>query len=76
MNAFRGWFDEEKEVRVMAMDYTICIGTVGQGVWQSPDGGESWNRMRMPFPLESRVRSLALHPTEPHTVLAAVRTRV
>jgi photosystem II stability/assembly factor-like uncharacterized protein len=55
---------------VMAMDYTICIGTVGQGVWQSPDGGESWNRMRMPFPLESRVRSLALHPTEPHTVLA------
>ena len=54
----------------MAMDYTICIGTVGQGVWQSPDGGDSWNRMRMPFPLETRVRSLAVHPTEPHTVLA------
>ena len=43
----------------MAKDYTICIGTVGQGLWHSPDGGETWHRMRQPFPLESRVRALA-----------------
>ena len=54
----------------MAQDYTICIGTVGQGLWQSPDGGETWHRMRQPFPLESRVRALALHPTEAHTLFA------
>jgi hypothetical protein len=53
----------------MAQDYTICIGTVGQGLWHSPDGGETWQRMRQPFPLESRVRALALHPTEAHTLL-------
>ena len=54
----------------MAKDFSICIGTVGQGVWQSPDGGESWVRMRNPFPLESRVRALALHPKEAHSVFA------
>lgn len=54
----------------MAKNYTICIGTVGQGLWQSPDGGESWLRMRQPFPLESRVRALALHPTEARTIFA------
>ena len=54
----------------MAKDYTICIGTVGQGLWQSPDGGETWQRMRQPFPLESRVRALTLHPTEAHTLFA------
>ena len=54
----------------MAKDYTICIGTVGQGLWHSPDGGETWLRMRQPFPLESRVRALALHPTEAHTLFA------
>lgn len=54
----------------MAQDYTICIGTVGQGLWHSPDGGETWQRMRQPFPLESRVRALALHPTEAHTLFA------
>jgi photosystem II stability/assembly factor-like uncharacterized protein len=60
----------EKKESIMATDYTICIGTVGQGLWQSPDGGETWVRMRAPFPLESRVRALALHPTEPHTLYA------
>ena len=54
----------------MAKNYTICIGTVGQGLWHSPDGGETWLRMRQPFPLESRVRALALHPTEAHTIFA------
>jgi hypothetical protein len=49
----------------MIRDYTICVGTVGQGVWQSPDGGNSWNRIRTPFPLESQVRALAVHPQDP-----------
>ena len=60
----------------MAKDYTICIGTVGQGLWHSPDGGETWQRMRQPFPLESRVRALALHPTEAHTLFAGADSGV
>jgi photosystem II stability/assembly factor-like uncharacterized protein len=54
----------------MIKDYTICVGTVGQGVWQSPDGGNSWNRIRTPFPLESQVRALAVHPQDPQTIFA------
>lgn len=54
----------------MATDYSICLGTAGWGVWHSPDAGKSWVRHRAPFPLNSRIQALAVHPTEPHTVLA------
>src|SRR5512132_2435435 len=78
----QSWHFEEvniyarQEESVMAKDYTICIGTVGQGLWHSPDGGETWQRMRQPFPLESRVRALALHPTEAHTLFAGADSGV
>jgi photosystem II stability/assembly factor-like uncharacterized protein len=54
----------------MAMDYSICLGTAGWGVWHSPDAGLSWVRHRAPFPLNSRIQALAVHPTERHTVFA------
>jgi photosystem II stability/assembly factor-like uncharacterized protein len=54
----------------MTTDYSICLGTAGWGVWHSPDAGESWLRHRAPFPLNSRIQALAVHPTMPHTVLA------
>jgi photosystem II stability/assembly factor-like uncharacterized protein len=54
----------------MIRDYTICVGTVGQGIWQSPDEGNSWNRIRTPFPLESQLRALAVHPQDPQTIFA------
>ncbi|MGH7064086.1 MAG: WD40/YVTN/BNR-like repeat-containing protein [Stellaceae bacterium] len=54
----------------MAADYSICLGTAGWGVWHSPDGGTSWTRHRKPFPLNSRIQALAVHPTEAHTVFA------
>ena len=52
----------------MGKDYSICVGAVGfgGGVWHSPDGGESWNRIRDPFPLGSAVRGLAVYPDDPH----------
>ena len=58
----------------MANDFSVCISTVGQGVWQSPDGGESWKRMTKPFPQETKSRALVLHPTQPHTVYAGADT--
>ena len=54
----------------MAADYSICLGTSGWGVWHSPDAGKSWVRHRAPFPLNSRIQAIAVHPTEPHTVFA------
>jgi photosystem II stability/assembly factor-like uncharacterized protein len=55
---------------MMATDYSICLGTTGWGVWHSPDAGKSWVRHRAPFPLNSRIQALAVHPTEPHTIFA------
>jgi photosystem II stability/assembly factor-like uncharacterized protein len=55
----------------MMADYSICLGTAGWGVWRSPDAGTSWTRHRAPFPLNSRIQALAVHPKEPHAVFAA-----
>jgi photosystem II stability/assembly factor-like uncharacterized protein len=54
----------------------ICLGTAGWGVWHSPDAGKSWTRHRRPFPLNSRIQALVVHPTEARTVIAAGDTGV
>jgi photosystem II stability/assembly factor-like uncharacterized protein len=60
----------------MPVDYNICLGTAGWGVWHSGDSGKSWTRHRKPFPLNSRMQALVVHPTEPHTIFAAGDTGV
>src|ERR1700730_8018687 len=59
----------------MTQDFTICVGTVGAGVWFSPDSGEHWRRSRMSLPFEAepgeiQIRSLAVSPHNSHHVLA------
>jgi photosystem II stability/assembly factor-like uncharacterized protein len=59
----------------MTKDFTICVGTIGAGVWHSPNGGEKWRRskMNLPFhaePGEIQIRALAVSPHNPHTVFA------
>lgn len=54
----------------MTATYSICLGTAGWGVWHSPDAGTSWVRHRQPFPLNSRIQALVVHPSESHTILA------
>ena len=54
----------------MAKNYTICLGTIGGGLSSSPDGGETWNRIRSPLPSECNVRALAVYPTDPQRILA------
>jgi photosystem II stability/assembly factor-like uncharacterized protein len=53
-------------------DLTIVVGTIGQGVMRSQDGGKTWVRMgpRQGFPYESLVRCLAHHPSRPNIVFA------
>jgi photosystem II stability/assembly factor-like uncharacterized protein len=54
----------------MAGNFTICVGTVGTGLWISPDGGDTWRRVRDGVSNESRVYGLAVHPAEPRTLFA------
>ena len=54
----------------MAQNYSICVGTVGGGLSQSPDGGDTWHRIRTPLPTECNVRALAVYPDNPHRILA------
>ena len=54
----------------MAGNYTICVGTIGSGLWLSPDGGDSWQRVRDGLSNESRVFGLTVHPREKRTVFA------
>ena len=30
----------------MTQNATICVGTLGQGIWRSSDGGATWLRVR------------------------------
>jgi photosystem II stability/assembly factor-like uncharacterized protein len=59
----------------MSQDFTICVGTVGEGVWFSPDCGAHWRRskMNLPFhaePGEIQIRNLGVSPHNPHHLLA------
>ena len=54
----------------MDRDYTICVGAIGGGVWRSPDGGDTWDRIKSVVPAEGNVRALAVYPDNPHRILA------
>jgi photosystem II stability/assembly factor-like uncharacterized protein len=54
----------------MAGSYTICIGAVGGGLNVSPDGGESWNRIRAPLPTECNVRAMTVYPDSSQRIIA------
>ena len=54
----------------MAGNYTISVGTIGGGLSVSPDGGESWNRIRNPLPTECNIRTLAVDPNDRHRIYA------
>lgn len=56
----------------MATSGTILVGTVGQGVMRSADGGESWSRVGVSQGLHSDclVRCLTPHPQHPEIVYA------
>jgi|RhiMetdeSRZDD1v2_1073273.scaffolds.fasta_scaffold108580_3 photosystem II stability/assembly factor-like uncharacterized protein len=61
---------------VMSNAFTICVGTIGSGIWRSPDGGETWSRIRPSRYPENDVRALAVHPRDPHIVYAGTDSGV
>jgi photosystem II stability/assembly factor-like uncharacterized protein len=59
----------------MTGEFTICVGTVGAGIWYSRDGGERWKRPKMELPYfakagDIQVRTLALSPGMAHRIYA------
>ncbi|HVX10658.1 MAG TPA: hypothetical protein VHC22_05720 [Pirellulales bacterium] len=54
----------------------LFLGTVGEGVWRSTDGGETWNRASKGMFVECDVRALAVHPTRPEVLYAGTNEGV
>lgn len=54
-------------------NFTICLGTLGTGLWRSTDGGETWQRARLGdgYQGEKSVYGLAVHPRDPSIIYAA-----
>ena len=51
---------------------TVLVGTIGQGIMRSADGGESWRRVGIDAGMHSDalVRALGNHPDRPGVVFA------
>ena len=56
----------------MAKNFTICVGTLGMGLWRSPDGGLSWARGKLwkGYQGGRSVFGLAVHPQDPRLIYA------
>lgn len=55
---------------MMTQASTLCVGTVGTGVWRSTDSGETWRQVREGLWNESRIYSFAVHPHAPQIIYA------
>lgn len=60
----------------MRDDFTICVGTIGSGLWRSQDGGQGWRRVGGGLSNESRVFGLTAHPAEPRTLFAGTEAGI
>ena len=51
-------------------DMCVFVGTIGQGLWRSYDGGNTWKRTRISESFENDVRAIAVHPVDSQIVFA------
>ncbi len=56
----------------MAKDFSIIVGTLGMGLWQSPDGGQSWARGKLWHGYQGgrSTFGLAVHPSDSRVIFA------
>jgi photosystem II stability/assembly factor-like uncharacterized protein len=52
----------------MTRTHRLYVGTIGEGVFRSLDGGESFGRACEGMFVECHVRALAVHPRDPRTL--------
>ena len=53
----------------MTKNITLCVGTIGAGLWRSPDGGDSWDRAKGIWE-DARVFGVTTDPKDPDIVFA------
>jgi len=54
----------------------LFVGTVGEGVWRSTDGGTEWERSSKGMFVECDVRALVVHPRHPNVLYAGTNEGV
>lgn len=52
----------------MTAAHRIYVGTIGNGLWRSTDGGETFERASDGMFVECHVRALVIHPRQPGTL--------
>jgi photosystem II stability/assembly factor-like uncharacterized protein len=70
VNLHHEWQQDEWSRRRRVMSATVYAGTVGQSVWRSRDGGETWARASKGMMMECEVRALVAHPRESERLYA------
>lgn len=55
---------------------TLFVGTVGEGVWRSTDGGGEWSRASQGMFVECDVRALVVDPRRPEVLYAGTNEGV
>ena len=60
----------------MANTPTIYAGTVGQSVWRSKDGGDTWDRASEGMFPEAHIRALAASPEDPSILFAGTEAGI
>ena len=48
----------------------IYAGTIGQSVWRSPDGGDTWQRATQGMFIEANIRAIAISPSNAEVLYA------
>lgn len=54
----------------MTREFTLFAGTVGQSVWRSRDGGETFQRASAGLFMEAEIRALVVHPQRANLLYA------
>ena len=57
----------------MSAAHTICLGTIGSGIWRSEDGGQSWANIRDGIWNDSNIYSLTADPTDSRVIYAGTQ---
>ena len=48
----------------------VYLGTIGQGIWKSTDGGDTWNRQANGLFAEADIRAIAVRPDNTNILFA------
>ncbi len=60
----------------MAQGPTLYTGTIGQSVWRSEDGGDSWRKTSTGMPSESDIRAIAVNPEDASILFAGTEAGI